>query len=289
MVLRTISKFALLCWFCVSTTALGHGDPHEQVEALNAILEKDPDHIASLLERADIYRKHRHFEEALEDLNRVRLLSPSNTTVHYLTGLTLHEQGEFKEAETALQIFINRSPSSPRGYVALAKVFSQQERHLNAAQAYELAIEYQSTPTPDHYLARAQAYREAGRPYLSKALEGLEEGIELIGPLITFRRLAIEIEIDQGHYQNAINRVDSILHDVDRKETWLVKKASVLHSIGRHEEAKQQFLLAERAIELLPNRTKKSPAIRALRETIHKKLKFETQEGDGKNEPDTLP
>ena len=287
--LRTISKLTLICWFCVGTTAFGHGDPHEQVEALNTILEQNPDHVASLLERADIYRRHRHFKEALEDLNRVRLLSPSNTTVHYVTGLTLLEQGEFNEAETALQIFISQSPSSPRGYLALGKVFSQQKRHLNAAQAYELAIENQSTPTPDHYLARAQAYREAGKPYLSKALEGLEEGIELIGPLITFRRLAIEIEIDQGHYQSAIDRVDSILHDVDRKETWLVKKANVLHSIGRDEEARLEFLLAERAIELLPKRTRESPAIRALRETIRKNLKLETQEGDDPNEPDTLP
>ncbi len=275
---RRIAKFVLLCWCIVGPIALGHGDTHEQIEVLDALLKQNPDHVASLLERADIYRRHREFDEALEDLNRVRLLSPTSSTVHYLTGLTLLEQGKFNEAETALQIYIGRSPNSPRGHLALAKVFAQQERHLDAALAYELAIQNQSTPTPDHYLARAHAYMGAGEPYLSQALEGLEEGIALMGPLLIFQRLAIDIEIIQGNHQSAIARVDMILKNVDRKETWLVRKAKLLASIGRKQEAKQQFLLAERAIELLPKRIRTSPAIRALGETIRENLNRDTQE-----------
>ena len=276
----------LLCWCGVASTALGHGDLHEKIERLDALLKQNPDHVASLLERADIHRRHRNFDEALEDLKRVHLLSPTNNTVYYMTGLTRLEQGEFNEAETALQIFISRSPSSPRGHIALAKVFTQQQRHLDAAQEYELAIKHQSTPTPDHYLARAHAYMDAGKPYLSKALQGLEDGMLVMGPLLTFQRLAIEIEIDQGNHENAIDRVNMILKDVDRKETWLVQKAKVLSSIGRSEEAKQQFLLAERAIKLLPQRTRTSPAIRALRKTIQANLNNETQDEDVQNEPD---
>lgn len=276
----------LLCCCTIASTALGHGDTHEQIEVLDALLEQNPDHVASLLERADIQRRHRNFDEALDDLNRARSLSPANNTVYYLTGLTLLEQGEFSEAETSLQIFIGRSPSSPRGHQALAKVFSQQERHLDAAQAYGLAIENQSTPTPDYYLARAHAYMAAGKPYLPQALEGLKEGIALMGPLLTFQRLAIEIEIAQENYQNAIDRVDRILRDADRKEAWLVKKAKVLSSMGREDEANQQFLLAERAIGLLPQRTRTSPAIRTLTKTIHQNLNHETQEENVQNEPD---
>lgn len=268
----------LLCWGSVASTVLGHGDAHEQIEKLDALLEQDPDHVDALLERADIYRRHRNYDKALEDLNRVRLLSPKSDTVFYLTGVTLLEQGELDDAEIALQIFIGRSPSSPRGHLALAKLFTQQNRHLNAAQEYELVIENQPIPTPDHYLARAQAYVEAGKPFLTLALEGLEEGIASIGPLITFRKLAIQIELDQGNFQNAIDRVNRILRDVDRKEAWFVKKAKILSSIGREEEARQQFLLAEDAIQLLPKRTRTSPAIRALRKTVHENLNRENQD-----------
>ncbi|MCY4094271.1 MAG: tetratricopeptide repeat protein [Gammaproteobacteria bacterium] len=284
-----VAKLLLLCWISLGSAALGHGDPHDQIEALDALLKENPDHVDSLLERADIYRRHRHFQEALQDLNHVRLLTPTNNTVYYLIGLTLLEQGEFDEAENALQLFISRSPSSPRGHLALARVFTQQERHLNAAQAYELAIENQLTPIPDHYLARAHAYMDAGRKYLSQALVGLEEGMELMGPLITFRRLAIEIEIDQGNFQNAIERINMILEGVHRQESWLVKKAKVLSAMGRNEEAKQQFLLAERAIELLPERTRTSPAMRALSTTIDLNLDGETHEKDVINEPATPP
>lgn len=286
---RRIAKLLLLCWCSVGLLALGHGDTHERIEALDALLEQNPDHVATLLERADIYRRHRNFDKALSDLNRVRLLSPTNNIVHLLTGLTLLEQGKFKEAETALQLFIVRSPANPRGHLALAKALTLQKRHLDAAHAYELVIESQSIPTPDHYLARAHAYMEAGKPYLSQALAGLEEGMGSIGPLITFQRLAIEIEINQGNTDNAIDRINRIIRDADRKETWLVKKAKVLSSIGRQEEAKQQFLLAERAIKLLPQRTRTSPALQALSKTIHENLNRETPEKDFQSETDTPP
>ena len=272
----SVATFVLLCGCGIGSTALGHGDTHEQVAMLDGLLEENPDHVASLLERADLYRRHRDFEAALVDLNRVRLLSPTSNTVYLLTGLTLLEQGKFKEAESALQTFLGRSSDSVRGHVALAKVLTQQERYLSAAQAYELAIENQATPSPDHYLLRAHAYIAAGEPYLSRALEGLEEGVELLGPLITFQRLAIEIEIDQGKHQDAIERVNMILVDADRKESWLVKKASILYSIGRLEEAIRQFRLAERTIESLPRRLRTTPAIRALQKTINENLNRES-------------
>lgn len=283
---RSAASLALCCWCAVGSAALGHGDPHERIDVLDALLEQNPDHVANLLERADLYRRHRNFDEALADLKHARLLSPASEVVYYLTGLALLEQGKLNEAESALQEFISRSPNNPRGYVALAKVFTQQQQHLNAAQAYEFAIENQPTPTPDLYLARAQAYMYAGEPYLSQALAGLEEGITSIGPLITFQKLAIEVELAQGNHQNAIDRVDGILRNVDRKETWLVKKAKVLASIGQNEKANQQFLLAEHAIASLPKRTRTSPAIQALRATVHANLNRETRKQDDQNESD---
>ena len=273
----------------VASFALGHGDTHEQIKQLDALLEKNPDHVASLLERADIHRTHRNYCDALDDLNRVRLLSPSNDTVHYLIGITLFHKGDLNEAKTALHIFNRRSPNSPRGYLALAKVHTQQRQYLKAAHAYELSIKNQSKPVPNDYLARAHAYVEAGKPYLAQALDGLEEAIDVIGPLITFQRLAIEIELAQGNHQEAITRIDGILRDMDRKETWLVKKARVFTSMGRDEEAREQYLLAKRAIELLPQRTKSSPSIRALQKTVHEYLNHKTQEKDVQYEHVTPP
>lgn len=282
-----IAKFVLLVWICTGSSALGHGNTHEQIELLDALLKENPDQVASLLERADLHRRHRNFDEALDDLNRVRSLSPKNNTAYYLTGLTLFQQGQFSEAERVLQIYTDRSPRSQRGHLALAKVFTEQNRHLHAAREYELVIETQSTPTPDHYLARAHAYLTAGEPYLSHALTGLEEGIALMGPLLTFQRLAIDIELVQGNHQSAIDRVEMILQNVDRKETWLVRKANLLSSIGRTDEARQNYQLAEQAIDLLPVRTRTLPAIQSLRKTIHKNLKPDIQEKYVQNVPET--
>ena len=195
-------------------------------------------------------------------------LSPDNRQVHYLRGLTHFDRGEFAKAEASLRDYIATKPDSPSAHAALADTLTQQGRHREAGDSYTQAIAVQPTPIPDHFIARAKAYRAAGEQFLELAIEGLDEGMSSMGPLVTLQRLAIEIELDSGNHAGAIARIDDVLAKAPRKETWLARKGAILASAGRHEEAFDAFGLASAALESLPPRVRSSPAMNALRERI---------------------
>ena len=256
--------------------ARGHGDRNEHLARLDAKIEASPNAVALLLERSAAHRRLGHYEASLADLDRVLVLSPDHHQAHYLRGLTHLRGGRLCEAEVALRRYLESVPESPSGHTALAESLAGQGRYLAAASEYTLAIAAQPTPIPDHYLARAKAYRAAGQPYLDLAVEGLDEGMSSIGPLLTMQRLAIEIELDRGHHAGAIERIDSVLAKAPRKESWLVSKGRILASLGRETEALDAFRLARAAVNSLPSRVRTSPAVTALRQTISAHLDRDT-------------
>ena len=256
--------------------ARGHGDRNEHLARLDAKIEASPDAVTLLLERSAAHRRLGHYKASLADLDRVLALSPDHHQAHYLRGLTHLRSGYLSEAEVALRRYLESAPESPSGRVALAEALAEQGRYAAAAGEYTLAIAAQPTPVPDHYLARAKAYRAAGKPYLDLAVEGLDEGMSSIGPLLTMQRLAIEIELDRGHHAGAIARIDGVLRKAPRKESWLVDKGRILASIGRQADALDVFRLARAAMNSLPPRARSTPAMTELRATISTHLDKDT-------------
>ena len=255
----------------------GHGDRNEHLARLDAKIEANPTAVPLLLERSAAHRRLGHYEASLADLDRVLTLSPDNQRVHYLRGLTHLRSGSLAEAEVSLRQYLKSEPGSASGHTALAETLNGQGQHVAAAEQYTLAIAAQGVAVPDHYLARAKAYRAAGTPYLGLAVEGLDEGMSSIGPLVTLQRLAIEIEIDRGDHAKAIARIDEVLAKAPRKETWLVRKGSILASAGQEAAALDAFRRANAALESLPVRLRSSPAMTALRETITNHLNKDTR------------
>ncbi len=266
----------VLCLVAAGLVATGHGDRSEYLANLDARIESQPDSVRLLLERAEVHRRLGHRDEALADLDRVFAISPGQSRVHYLIGLNHLDAQLFGDAEFALRRFLEDVPDSPSAHIALAEALTGQDRHLDAAEQYDLAIALQPTPVPDHFLARARSYRAAGERYLATAVEGLDEGMRIIGPLVTLQKLAIDTELARGNHAGAIVRIDAVLATIERKETWLVNKATVLASAGRHGEAVDAFRMASEALNSLPRRVRSSPAMVALAETISRHLHKDT-------------
>lgn len=271
---RTRLRWALrgavgLLWATVFAQASwGHGDRHEHLARVDAKIEANPDSLRFRLERAVALRRLGHYEESLVDLDRVLALSPDNGHVHYLRGLTHFDRGEHGDAETSLRRYIDSVPESPSAHTALAETLIRQGRHREAGDEYSRAIAVHPTPAPDLYIARARAYRAAGAEFQGLAIRGLDDAMASLGPLVTLQRLAIEIERDLGNHARALGRIDEVLADAPRKESWLAYKGRILASTGREQDAVDAFRLAQAALESLPPRVRSSPAMVSLRESI---------------------
>ena len=274
---RSRSTLGIAVALVTAAVAWGHGDRTERLEDLDARLETQPDSADLLLERADIRRRLGQHEQALADLERLLDISPGHAQGQYLLGLTHLDRESFAEAESALRRYLRAKPHSAAGHLALAQALTGQDRHLAAAREYERAIAAQPIPVPDHFLARARAYRDAGEPYVARAILGLDEGMRSLGPLITLQRLAIELELARRNPSGAIDRVDAVLAGVERKETWLVTKARILADAGRQREAEATLRLAGDTLGRLPHRIRSSPAMVALADTITKHLEAGAQ------------
>lgn len=258
--------------------AWAHGDSKETLEILDDRIEAEPNSVALLLERSEIQRRRGNFDAAIHDLLHARTIAPADHRVDYFLGLNCLDKGDLADAEAALRRYVETVPDSPAGRIALAKTLSAQHRHLDAAEQYDWAIAAQPTPVPDHYLARARAYSAAGEGYHHRAIEGLDEAMRQLGPLSALQNLAIEIELARGTPAGAINRIDDLLAEAQRKETWLVRKARILAAIGHEREALDTFREARAAVHSLPQRLRSTPAMIALRKTVSEHLDKDTHD-----------
>lgn len=87
-----------------------------------------------------------------------------------------------------------------------------------------------------------------------------------LGPLISFELVSIDINLKQENYAAAIQRIDNVLSRVPRKEKWLVRRAEVLEQAGLLTEARIAYMSALGAIEVLPDRYSRTPALALLRQ-----------------------
>jgi hypothetical protein len=105
---------------------------------------------------------------------------------------------------------------------------------------------------PGDYLGRAQAEAACDPPRIDDAIRSLDEGARTLGGAITLRLAALDLEIAGRRWDAALARIAAIEADAQRKETWIVRRADLLRTAGRSEEAAAAYRAAAAAIEALP-------------------------------------
>jgi tetratricopeptide (TPR) repeat protein len=141
-----------------------------------------------------------------------------------------------------------------------------------AANDFTRAISRVPDPKPDYYLERAQALVSAGDAHVVYALRGLDEGIRKLGPLIALRVRAIDLELLRKNFDGALTRLEPILAQSPRRETWLARKGDILEQAGRTREAREAYAAALNAIESLPPNHRKTRTMVALENRLRPAL-----------------
>jgi predicted negative regulator of RcsB-dependent stress response len=93
-----------------------------------------------------------------------------------------------------------------------------------------------------------------------------------MGPLVTLQLCALDIEVKQKQYDDALKRLESITAKSPRKETWLARRGEILQEAGRKSEARQAFTAALEAMETLPPARKNVPAMMDLQKHLREEL-----------------
>ena len=271
---KLIAVIALaVCLMLAASIVNAHEGLHEQIVAITAKIKRDPKNASLYLQRGELHRLHRDWGRASADYDRAQRLQPSLTIVDLARGKMLFESRRYQSAKMVLDRFLQRQPDHYDGLVTRARVLASTNARFESAHDFTRAIAIATTPEPELYLERATVL--AGeKSYVEEALRGLDEGIEKLGPVVTLQLAAIDIELSRKNYDAALARLDSIINQSQRKETWLVRRGEILRAAGRNDEARAAFTAALEAIQSLPPARRQTRAVTALELRAQSALKL---------------
>lgn len=254
-----IFAVAFVCGL-TATRAQAHGDVHPRINEFTEQIKRSPTNALLYFQRAELYRMDGDYTNALADLNQVAQLDRSQKRVDFLRGQVQLDAGQPQAAIGPLNRYLANQPPDAEAYTVRARVLVKLNRPTQAIDDFSQAIKFSSTPNPELYIERAAAWRALGKP--EEAIRGLDEGIRRLGPIVTLQLPAVDAELALKRTDAALARIDSVMARLQRKETWLVRRAEILHSANREEEARKNYFAALEAIGRLP------PAHRGTRMTL---------------------
>ncbi len=269
----------ILSFLLVATPpALAHDDPESELATLTSRIELEPGSARLHLERAELNRSRRDWAAALADLQAASNLDPSMAAVDLALARLMFDSGNLPAAREAADRFVSRSPANVSGHLVRARILLKSGARLDAAAAYSRAIDLDrgrrggdtSGIQPDDYLDRARALAASGR--IDEAVEGLDQGLELLGGAVTLQLLAIELDEKRGNVDGALARVATLEAGAKRKEAWTARRGDLLAAAGRNEEAGRAYRDALESISGLPPRARDNGATADLEASVRAKL-----------------
>jgi len=249
-----------------------HPDLLVQIEEVTKQLEKEPNNPELYLKRGELWRAHVEWEAAYADYERASALAPDLAIIDLARGRLFLDSGWPLSARAILDRFLSRQPGHVEALILRARACTRLNLRLAAAQDYTRAINLSPEPGPDLFIERAQVFAAEGRDYLPSALQGLDEGIRKLGPLVTLQLFAIDMELKQNNVDGALARLDQVAQKSPRKETWLARRGEILQQAGRPEEARQAFQAALASFQTLPPTRRNVPAMLELERRLRRQV-----------------
>ena len=275
---RSLAKIPWLAAACfvlvagVPRSAFAHADLLLMIDEVTSQISTQPTNAELYLRRGELHRAHTNWDAAQVDFDRASVLNPGLAIVDLARGKAFLEAGWPLSARTALDLFLGRQPSHSEGLATRARVLARLDQNLAAAEDYTQALAHAVDSRPELYIERVQVLLAEGDAHLETALQGLDDGVKKIGPLVTLQLYAIDIEIKLKRFDAALARLERVATQSPRKETWLERRGQILLLAGRDQEAREAFRAALTALNSLPDSRRRVPAMMDLEKRLRQAL-----------------
>ena len=253
------------------SVAWGHGDVHERIVALSREISLHTNDATLYVQRGELYRVHRDWAQALADYDRAEQLNPTFARIEVCRGRVWIESDKPKAALAPLNRYLAGHTNDAEAFALRARAHAKLGAAREAAQDFDRAVTLTPVGSPELYIEGAQALAAAGAK--EEAIRFLDRGIRRMGPLVTLQLAAIDLELALGRHPAAVARVDAVMAKLQRKESWLVRRARILNEAGKTVEARETYQAALQAIEKLPPAHRRTKATLELEATIRRALR----------------
>jgi len=283
--MRTIERIqwfiaaAFLLILLGTNSVFAHGELLIRISEVTQQIDAATNKSAQLyLERAELYRMDQNWAAAESDYARAEQLAPNLSSIQVCHAGMLSDSGQLEAGCKMFTAVLQRSPRNGDAFIGRARAFAKLGQRRAAIANFRRGLELLGEPAAEYYVELAEVL--TAEQATNDALEVLKRGIKKLGPLPALETPAIELELKGDNCHGALARIDSLLPQLLRKESWLARRGDILVEAGRQREALKSYEDALAAIKELPWRVQQSsPMLRlkahideALRETANPAL-----------------
>jgi tetratricopeptide (TPR) repeat protein len=255
---------------CCGTT-MAHGPLHERLAHANQKIKNDPTNATHYTARAELSFEHADFAATLRDLDQAKALGDAGAKATLLRARTLSAQGKHDSAIELATTCIEDAVSPAHALAVRADLFQAMGKLAEAATDLQSAVDASEKPSVQLFLKCAGLHETSGD---DQAARTCLERARASFPKSSVLQVALcDLVIRQGAHEDALKMLDDLIAQSPRAERWLVRKADILATTGRHDDAAQAARAALALIEALPPRHRNTPAMKSLRKQALLKVK----------------
>ncbi|MDQ3181920.1 MAG: hypothetical protein M3Q33_15555 [Acidobacteriota bacterium] len=255
--------------FVFAANVSAHDGLHEQIIAVTKEIKKDPNNAALYLKRAELYRLHEEWKRSEKDFDRAEKLNSNLAVVNLGRGKLWLDARQFTKAKLTLEKFLAKEPESFEGVLTMARVSAKLKQTETSVKYFTDAIAISPQDSAEIYLERAETLVSAGK--IDDALNGLDEGTEKFGGLVTLQTAAINLEVTRKNYDAALARLEKLSAPMPRKESFFLRRGEILLQAKRKCEARKNLLQAQEGYNSLSAFRKN---VRAVKEQMARSQKL---------------
>jgi tetratricopeptide (TPR) repeat protein len=239
--------------------AEAHADLLAMIDSTTRRIEANPNNASLYFLRGELYRAHADWALAENDYDQAAQLDSKLAEIDLARGKLLFESGHPIEARAKLNQYLAAHANDVDALIMRAQLLAKLGKNQASAIDFTRAIAHAPAPRADHFLERAKVQASSGD--IKSALEGLDEGLQRLGPLVALQLYAIELECAREQFDLALSRLETISARAPRKETWLVRRGEILLMAHRRVEAEITLKAALSAIDELAPRLQQAPTM----------------------------
>ncbi len=260
--------------------AAAHDSAGEALAQLEVALAAAPRDAELWRQRAVLERLQGDLERSHADLERARALGLAPALAERERGQLARAENRLADAERHLRRAGELAPRDAEIRAAHAETLADLGGFREAADAYARAIELAPEAGPDLHLARVRALAAGGDADLSEALRAVDEAIAKLGPIPALAQEGIALELRAHRTDAALARLGRLSAPARRSEAWRVQRAEILESVGRRQQAAEEYTAALASLESLSPARRTTPAAVALGDRAREGLeRLETARG----------
>ena len=240
---------------------LAHDSTRDEIETLSTRIRGGEATASDLLRRGELHRLNGEWAAAAADYDRAALLDPASPRVPLCRAALFLAVGSADAAKRTLDRVLGRAPDDADALQLRAQALIALGRPLQAARDLDRMLAHIKRATPDHYLERARTLVRCGERYIGRALEGVDEGIQRLGTIVSLELFAIDLELRRRHFDAALARLDRLAPQLGQAGILLERRGELLAAAGRSDEARAAFAAALAEIESLAPQRRSTLAV----------------------------